>query len=420
MNYAQIVICSKVVQDVLGAQQHLHRLVDREAQLRRRDQDVVAAFRILSVEAERIVGRDEGRVAVAELTVVAGEPEAPVPLLAERLDDRRVLGDLHELAPDEESRRQHRGDADGGDDREPPLELLVLGVVFRLVALAVAVLPDDPGQEQVDGDEHHARDPEREDHGVVHGGPVRRDRREPPGAREVEYQGADDEEDQDNCNRHRVAPLLSAHPIAWCPPPPDGRERVYEMAVEARELGLGMAPAHHVPDHRLLVATRVDQDQEPAGLDVVVEPLQLLVLLLDADQAAFPGAEQRRHAAQRDVDEPGDVLERPELVEHDAADHAGEQADGGAEEALADEVERLEVVAGVDMPLLESGLVLGDHVDEKVVDPDIVQVVGDPRGAVELRCDVIETLHPYPQRPPSESSAYRSLGGTPGCRMQIP
>ena len=96
---------------------------------------------------------------------------------------------------------------------------------------------------------------------------------------------------------------------------------------------------------------------------------QLLVLLLDADQAAFPGAEQRRHAAQRDVDEPRDVLEWPENVEHDAADHAGEQADRGAEEALADEVERLEVVAGVDVPLLESGLVLRDHVDEEIVDP---------------------------------------------------
>jgi hypothetical protein len=28
------------------------------------------------------------------------------------------------------------------------------------------------------------------------------------------------------------------------------------------------------------------------------------------------------------------------VVEHDAADHAGEQADRGAEEALADEIER--------------------------------------------------------------------------------
>ncbi len=95
------------------------------------------------------------------------------------------------------------------------------------------------------------------------------------------------------------------------------------------------------------------------------------------------------------------------MVEDDAADHAGEQADRGAEEALADEVERLEVVAGVNVPLLESGLVLRDHVDEEVVDPDVVQVVSDPRSAVELRCDVIETLHPYPQRRPVKSSACR-------------
>ena len=113
--------------------------------------------------------------------------------------------------------------------------------------------------------------------------------------------------------------------------------------------------------------------------------------------------------------------ERAEMVEQDAADDAGEQADRGAEEALADEVERLEIVGGVDVPLLEAGLVLRDHVDEEIVDPDVVQVVGDPRGAFELRRDVIETFHPYPQRRPFESSAYQPRGrNSPGwsqCRI---
>ena len=87
----------------------------------------------------------------------------------------------------------------------------------------------------------------------------------------------------------------------------------------------------------------------------------------------------------------------PKWSSSDAADHAGEQADRRAEEALANEVERLEVVAGMDVPLLEAGFVLGDDVDEEIVDADVMQVVRDPHGALELRRDVIETLHPYPR-----------------------
>ena len=70
------------------------------------------------------------------------------------------------------------------------------------------------------------------------------------GLSEVENQGADDQQDQDDCDRHRGAPLLRADPIAWRPPPPDRRERVYEMAVEPGELGFGMA---------LLIMCRTDR-----------------------------------------------------------------------------------------------------------------------------------------------------------------
>ena len=68
-----------------------------------------------------------------------------------------------------------------------------------------------------------------------------------------------------------------------------------------------------------------------AGLDVVVEALELLVFLLDADQPAFPGAEERRDAAQCDINEPRDVGEGAELVEQDAADDAREEADRRSE-----------------------------------------------------------------------------------------
>jgi len=161
---------------------------------------------------------------------------------------------------------------------------------------------------------------------------------------------------------------LGAHPIACGPPPPYGRERIDEVAVDAGELGLRVAAAHHVPDRGFLIPARIDEDQVLAGLDVVVEAFEFLVLLLDADQAAFPGAEQRRNGAESDVHEPRDVRERPELVEHDAADDAREQADRGAEESLADEVVRLEIVARVDLPLLEARLVLRDDMDVEVVD----------------------------------------------------
>ena len=58
----------------------------------------------------------------------------------------------------------------------------------------------------------------------------------------------------------------------------------------------------------------------------------------------------------------------------------------------------------------EAGLRLGD---EEVVDAHVMQVVRDPRGTVEFRRDVIETLHPYPPRLPAESSAYRKPGHKP-------
>ena len=87
------------------------------------------------------------------------------------------------------------------------------------------------------------------------------------------------------------------------------------------------------------------------------------------------------------------VRERAEVVEEDAADDAGEEPDRRAEETLAHEVERLEVVAGVDVALREARLVLRDHVHEEVVETDVVQVVGHPRGAFQLRCDVIKAFH---------------------------
>src|SRR5262245_37786657 len=73
---------------------------------------------------------------------------------------------------------------------------------------------------------------------------------------------------------------------------PDRAERVHEVAVDRDALGLGMAFVHHAAHGVLLLLERVDQDQVLAGLEVVVEPLELLVLGRDADESAFPCPEQ--------------------------------------------------------------------------------------------------------------------------------
>ena len=55
-------------------------------QVGRLDDDVVLAVRIVGDQAERIFGGDLSRVGGAELAVLAGQAEAPLPLLADDLD----------------------------------------------------------------------------------------------------------------------------------------------------------------------------------------------------------------------------------------------------------------------------------------------------------------------------------------------
>jgi hypothetical protein len=104
----------KLCRHVLRAQQQLDRLVDRQVQLGRGDEHVVAALRIIRVDAERVVGETSEASLCPSSPVRAGEAVGPVPLLADGLDDRRVRRNVDELAPDEEPGREHRGDADGG------------------------------------------------------------------------------------------------------------------------------------------------------------------------------------------------------------------------------------------------------------------------------------------------------------------
>ena len=126
-----------------------------------------------------------------------------MPLLAHDLEHRRVFRDLDEIRPYKQAGGQHGDDAHGGHYSEPPFQLLVLRFVVRPLSLAVPVADHDERQEQVDGDENDARHPEREHDRVVHGHPVRRDRREPPGTQEMKDQRGDDQQDQHDSNRHR-------------------------------------------------------------------------------------------------------------------------------------------------------------------------------------------------------------------------
>ena len=174
---------------------------------RARDDDVVLAGGILGVDAERIVDAHVPHGAVPELVVGAGQPEAPMPLLADGLDGRGVLGHLDEIRPDEQARRQHRRDADRRERRQRDLELGALGLVMRLVAGPGAEPPDAVGGEQVDGDEHDAADPERDVDRQVDRVPVGGERCEVPAerrAREMKNQRAYDEQDDDDGESHHT------------------------------------------------------------------------------------------------------------------------------------------------------------------------------------------------------------------------
>ena len=198
---------SELMIHVLRAQQHLHWFVERHVQFGTCDQQIVLSGRIAHVDAERIVEAHQSDVALAELCVSPGKPIAPVPLLAEHLDDRCVVGHGHELRPDRKTRREHCRDADGGEHGQPPFELAILGFVVRLRSiLAMAIANDRVGEKGVDQDEDDSRDPESHMDGVVHHLPVGRDRREPPRAQEMKQHRAQDEQNKHNCDRHLCTP----------------------------------------------------------------------------------------------------------------------------------------------------------------------------------------------------------------------
>ena len=90
------------------------------------------------------------------MAVSEGDAASAIRCLRRARDEWQGIGEVVrgvECALFEADNGEHRGDADGGDDRQPPLELLVLRLVVRFLVLVVPVLEHHPGQEQVDDDE---------------------------------------------------------------------------------------------------------------------------------------------------------------------------------------------------------------------------------------------------------------------------
>jgi hypothetical protein len=69
-------------------------------------------------------------------------------LLADRLDDRGVLRDIDELAPDK-GPGKHGGDADGGPAVSHHSSFLFSGIVGRDLLLAMAIAPHGPGRKRL-------------------------------------------------------------------------------------------------------------------------------------------------------------------------------------------------------------------------------------------------------------------------------
>ncbi len=143
----------EVMQDVDRAELRLDRFAHGQMQLGARDQDVVLAFRIGRVDAERIRVADEPGVDGAEHAVRPRKAIVEVPLPGHDFEHGRVFGDIDELRPRQQAGGQHRDHAHGRRQDEGSLQLFAFGFVVRGITLPVPVAPDAISHEQIDDDE---------------------------------------------------------------------------------------------------------------------------------------------------------------------------------------------------------------------------------------------------------------------------
>src|SRR6266516_5349996 len=93
------------------------------------DDNIVLSIWIVGIQPHRIVGTDLAGIGGPKPAVLSGKPIAPHPLLSHYLDLGRIGRNGDELVPDDQSGRQHGGDADCSSYAKPPFELLVFGIV---------------------------------------------------------------------------------------------------------------------------------------------------------------------------------------------------------------------------------------------------------------------------------------------------
>ena len=117
-------------------------------------------------------------------------------------------------------------------------------------------------------------------------------------------------------------------------------------------------------------------------------------------KSAFPRAEQRGDADQDHVDERRHlyvVAERLEIHEQPDADQSEDEAERCADEAVADDIQGFEIVAGMDVLLLEPRLVLGDDVQVEIFDAHFMQIVRHVVCARERGREIVEAFHGLPR-----------------------
>ncbi|RYP49867.1 hypothetical protein DL770_011130 [Monosporascus sp. CRB-9-2] len=197
------------MQHIARARQYLDRAIDRQVQLGRFDQDVVASVRVGRVHAERVVVAHVAHVGRAELAAGAGKAEAPLPLLAEHFHLQGVWRGAYVIGIDEQAGREQRRHTHRGDANQPPFQALVVRLVggaLAGLAIAMAIAQERRDDEEVDGDKQPAGDDDRDRQRVVHAHPVGGDWGDPPGAGKVKPHRQHDDQHERNRKGHGHLP----------------------------------------------------------------------------------------------------------------------------------------------------------------------------------------------------------------------
>ena len=112
--------------------------------------------------------------------------------------------------------------------------------------------------------------------------------------------------------------------------------------------------AHQRANRRSLLPTRIDQ-MCTARFDVMVKLLELVVFRCDAGEAAFPRRTSSPHR-RLEIDVVGMSGPKAGRTSETRADQTGQRTDRRADESVANNVQGLQIVTGVNMLPLEKPL----------------------------------------------------------------